>query len=238
MGLRKASTSFRKGPLATIVIPTLNEEKNLPLLFKELAPIRASRRTEILIVDGFSTDKTVKIAERNGARVLFDRVGKGSAIIKGLSSARGNVIVIMDADCSHAAGELPILIGKIEEGYDVSMGSRFMPGGGSGDITLLRFIGNKFFVSLVNVLWRTGYTDLCYGYRAFSRGAARALRSQLESKGFGIETEISIKCAKLGLAAIEVPSYEKPRFSGESRLKTFRDGFIILKTIAKERLGS
>jgi glycosyltransferase involved in cell wall biosynthesis len=225
------SSEKRSGRNVSIVIPTLNEERNLPRVFADLGKIRGRLR-EILIVDGYSKDRTISIARKSGARVIFDKIGKGSAVRKGLSAARGDVIVIMDADCSHTADELPALIKGVEEGNDVCMGSRFMRGGKSDDITFFRYLGNKFFVFLVNLFWGTHYTDLCYGYRSFSRSAARRLR--LRSAGFGIETEISIKCAKLRMRTSEVPSYEKTRLFGASNLQTFRDGWLILRTIFSE----
>jgi glycosyltransferase involved in cell wall biosynthesis len=233
----------RKGPAVrprsparsvSIIIPTLNEEKNLPKVLSDVQNFsrKSKRKIELIIVDGHSSDRTVALARRAGARILYDSIGKGSAIIAGIFAARAPVLVIMDADCSHTADELPELISRVEKSADICMGSRFMPGGGSDDITRLRYLGNKFFVCLVNILWGTKYTDLCYGYRSMRTRAAREMR--LTSKGFGIETEISIKSAKAGLRTVEIPSWEKLRLHGESRLKTFRDGFIILKTIARE----
>lgn len=84
---------------------------------------------------------------------------------------------------------------------------------------------------LVNLLFHAHYTDLCYGYRSFSRSAFRKL--DLKEKGFGIETETSILAAKYGLKIIEIPSYEKKRAHGSGNLKTFRDGYVILATIIK-----
>jgi len=96
---------------------------------------------------------------------------------------------------------------------------------------LLRKIGNKTFVILVNLFFGTNYTDLCYGYRSFRRDAFKKLK--LKEDKFGIETEISIKAAKLGLKVMEVPSFEKKRNAGTGKLRAFRDGYAILKTIFK-----
>ncbi|MFH0861368.1 MAG: glycosyltransferase family 2 protein [Candidatus Altiarchaeota archaeon] len=212
----------------SIVIPTLNEEANLPQVLDDL-PEYVS---EIIVVDGHSKDKTVEIAEKHGARVIYDDKGKGSALIKGLNEASGEIIIMMDADCSHTANEIELLVAGIKAGYDVCMGSRFIQGGGSEDITLIRRLGNKFFVSLVNIVWNMRYSDLCYGYRSFRRDAIKKL--ELESDGFGIETEISIKAAKKRLKVLEVPSFEKRRKSGEGKLRTFSDGWRILGRILKE----
>ncbi len=135
----------------------------------------------------------------------------------------------MDADLSHKPNELKLLISGIEIGYDICMGSRFIIGGGTEDMSLFRKFGNKFFVGLVNLFYHTNYTDLCYGYRSFKKGVLEKLN--LKENGFGIETEISIKAVKKRLKVIEVPSMEKKRSSGNGKLRTFKDGYVILKTL-------
>ncbi|MCL4365226.1 MAG: glycosyltransferase family 2 protein [Candidatus Marsarchaeota archaeon] len=218
-------------PLISIVIPALNEEKNIGNVIADVRSSLVGRRYEIIVVDGNSSDSTVGIAERCRAIVMHDNVGKGSALIKGLRSAHGDILISMDADLSHEAKELNLLIDGINIGYDVCMGSRFMSGGNSEDISLLRKAGNKFFVLLVNTIFGANYSDMCYGYRAFSRRILKKL--ELSETGFGIETEISIKAVKKNLKVLEVPSIEKRRAAGEPKLRTFRDGWVILRTIIK-----
>ncbi|MFH1386598.1 MAG: glycosyltransferase family 2 protein [bacterium] len=215
-------------PNISIVIPTLNEAENLPLVLESLAPLKS----EIIVVDGHSTDQTTTIASKFGAKILFDDKGKGSALRQGLAAATGDIIIMMDADCSHVSSEIGLLVAGIMAGYDVCMGSRFLQGGGSDDITFIRKLGNKALVMVVNLIWRQNYSDLCYGYRAFKREVVPGLN--LESDGFGIETEISIKAAKRKLRSLEVPSFEKHRFRGVGKLKVIRDGFIVLSRILKE----
>ena len=218
----------------SIVIPTLNEERNLPLVLKEAKSYmkRLKKKYEIIVVDGYSKDSTVKIAKRFGAKVIFDRIGKGSALRKGMRIAKGKIIITMDADCSHQSSELGLLIEGIKAGYDICMGSRFIQGGGTEDMPWYRKLGNKFFVFLVNSIWGMHYSDLCYGYRSFRKSCIKKLN--LETNGFGIETEIAIKAAKKKLRVLEVPSFEKRRAHGEGKLRTFKDGFSILKTIVHE----
>ncbi len=103
------------------------------------------------------------------------------------------------------------------------------------DMPWVRKLGNKFFVSMVNLIWGTHYTDLCYGYRSFKKKMFEKLK--LKSKGFSIETEMAIKVAKKGFNVLEVPSFEKAREAGEGKLRTFRDGWFILKKIIEELLG-
>jgi glycosyltransferase involved in cell wall biosynthesis len=219
--------------LISVVIPTLNEEGNIGEAIKEVKKELESYgyRYEIIVVDGHSTDKTVEIAKSLGAKILYDSVGKGSALRKGMEKAKGDIIISMDADLSNKPNELRLLISGIEIGYDICMGSRFIVGGGTEDMPLFRKFGNKVFVMLVNLFFRTNYTDLCYGYRGFRKGIIKKLG--LKEDKFGIETEISIKAAKLGLKVLEVPSFEKKRGSGTGKLRSFRDGYAILKTIFK-----
>lgn len=215
----------------SVVIPTLNEERNISAVLRGIRRQLSGRRYEIIVVDGHSSDKTAERARKLGAKVLYDNTGKGSALIKGFLAAKGTIIVSMDADLSHEPKELTLLIDSIEAGYDICMGSRFMTGGGTEDMPLVRKAGNKAFVYIVNILFGSHYSDMCYGYRSFRRDAFRKLR--LREKGFGIEAEISIKAARAHMKVIEIPSNEKPRSYGEAKLHTFRDGYVILKAILK-----
>lgn len=217
----------------SVVIPTLNEEKNLPIVLRDLKKIKCV--DEIIVVDKYSKDRTVEIAKKFGCKVFYDDKGKGSALRKGMMLAKKEVVINMDADCSMIAKEILLLKAGIEAGYDVCMGSRFIQGGGTEDMPLFRKMGNKFFVFLVNSLWGMNYSDLCYGYRAFRKSVIKKL--DLKRNGFGIETEISIKTAKKNLRVLEVPSFEKARKYGKGNLRTFRDGWNILKTILSEFIG-
>ena len=212
----------------SIVIPTLNEGKNLSKVLKDIP----KSVDEIIVVDGHSTDNTVEIAKKFGAKVIFDDVGKGSALRKGMKATKGNIVITMDADCSHKSSEIGLLTEGIKAGFDICMGSRFIQGGGTEDMPWYRKLGNKFFVFLVNLIWDMNYSDLCYGYRSFRKTCIKKLR--LKENGFGIETEIAIKAAKKKLRVLEIPSYEKERASGEGKLRTFSDGWMILKTIITE----
>jgi len=212
----------------SVVIPTLNEERNLPRVLKEIP----KNVNEIIVVDGYSKDKTIQIAQRFGAKILYDRIGKGSALRKGMEASVGDIVITMDADYSHKSSEIGLLIEGIKGGFDICMGSRFIQGGGTEDMPWYRRLGNKFFVFLVNSIWGMNYSDLCYGYRSFRKDCIKKLN--LKSDGFGIEAEISIEAAKKKLRVLEVPSYEKKRKFGKGNLRTFRDGFLILKTIVSE----
>ncbi|MEM3791578.1 MAG: glycosyltransferase family 2 protein, partial [Candidatus Micrarchaeaceae archaeon] len=196
-------------PEVSIIIPTLNEEKNIGKVIDGIRGSLKGYSYEIIVVDGNSKDRTAEIARSKKCKVIFENVGKGYAIRKGMRHAKGNIIVSMDADLSNEPKELRLLIESIRIGYDIAMGSRFITGGGSYDMPLYRKFGNKLFVLLVNLIYKCSYTDMCYGYRAFSRKAIRKMK--LKENGFGIETEISIEAKKRGLRVIEIPSVEKIR---------------------------
>lgn len=220
-----------KTPRVSVVIPTLNEAKNLPHVFAKLP----SDIYEIVLVDGNSTDDTVEVA-----RELYPDVrivgqsgrGKGNALKAGFSACRGDIIVMLDADGSADGTEIPRFVEALLDGADFAKGSRFVEGGGSADITRLRRMGNAFLSGLVNLLYRTSYSDLCYGYNAFWASCLPVIN--VDCDGFEVETLINIRVAKAGLVVTEVPSFELDRIHGESNLRTFRDGFRVLKTIVGE----
>jgi glycosyltransferase involved in cell wall biosynthesis len=234
-------------PRVSVVIPTLNEARNLPHVF-ELLP---DDIYEVVLVDGHSTDDTIEVAQRlrPGVRVVRQtRRGKGNAMACGFAACTGDIIVMLDADGSADPREIPAFVAELQAGADFAKGSRFRPGGGSADITPLRRVGNWGLNALVNMLYRTGYTDLCYGYNAFWRHCLPALEldtgsfaanqgeQMLWGDGFEIETVINVRIARAGLTVAEVPSFEERRIHGESNLNAVKDGLRVLRSIATERL--
>ena len=224
--------SALRGPRVSVVIPALNEAKNLPHVFARLP----ADIDEIVLVDGHSTDGTVEVARKLFPAVRIvgqDRRGKGNALSCGFAASRGDIIVMLDADGSADPREIPRFVQELVGGADFAKGSRFLEDGGSADITHIRRLGNAFLGGLVNTLFGTRYTDLCYGYNAFW---ARCLpHMSVDCDGFEVETLINIRVARAGLTVKEVPSYEQSRIHGESNLNTVRDGFRVLRTIVRER---
>jgi glycosyltransferase involved in cell wall biosynthesis len=161
--------------------------------------------------------------------------GKGDALAAGLAACSGDVVVMLDADGSADGAEIPRFVDALLAGADLAKGSRFMDGGGSTDLTPLRRTGNRVLCGLVNLVYRTRFSDLCYGYNA--GWAAPLRRLDLDCSGFEVETVMSIRSAKFGLRITEVPSFETARLFGESHLRTFRDGWRVLRAIVRERRG-
>jgi glycosyltransferase involved in cell wall biosynthesis len=222
-------------PSISVIIPALNEAENLPLVLPRVPP----DVFEVILVDGHSTDDTVSVARRvmPSIRVVPQQGrGKGAALRTGFAAARGDIIVMLDADGSTAPEEIPAFVRALTGGADFAKGSRFLRGGGTTDMSWFRRLGNWGFVMLTRLFFGGAYTDLCYGYNAFWRQVVPAL--DLDGNGFEIETMMNIRALRVGLAVAEVPSFESPRIHGESNLRTIPDGWRVLKTIFRERFTS
>jgi hypothetical protein len=154
---------------------------------------------------------------------------------------------MIDADGSTDPGEIPRFVKALLDGADFAKGTRFAHNGGSGDITRLRSLGNRALSILVNMCYKTCYSDLCYGFNVFWRRYVPVLGldatsparpdtdGRLWGDGFEVETLINIRIAKAGLIVAEIPSFERPRIHGVSNLSAVSDGLRVLRTILAER---
>jgi glycosyltransferase involved in cell wall biosynthesis len=236
-------------PRVSVVIPTLNEARNLPHVFAELPP----DTHEVIVVDGHSVDDTLAVARRlrPGVRIVMQtRKGKGNAVACGFEAATGDVIAMIDADGSADPSEIPRFVKALLDGADFAKGTRFAEGGGSSDITRLRSLGNRALSAFVNRCFGTNYSDLCYGFNVFWRRIVPVLGLDATSQppvngagplwgdGFEVETLVNIRVAKAGLVVTEVPSFERSRIHGVSNLSAFSDGRRVLRTILAERHGA
>lgn len=233
-------------PRVSVVVPTLDEEDNLPYFFSRLPRDLVS---EVILVDGGSVDRTVEVARSLYPDLIVvqqTRKGKGNALACGFAASTGDILVMIDADGSTDPAEIPRFVEPLRDGMDYAKGSRFRPGGGSEDITRLRKLGNSGLYTLVNLLFGTKYTDLCYGYNAIRRPALARLGlpdihlppppkgGKLWGDGFEVETLLNIRAAAYGLRIAEVASVEARRLHGTSNLNAFRDGWRVLRTILRE----
>jgi glycosyltransferase involved in cell wall biosynthesis len=194
------------------VIPARNEARNLAWVLEQVP----SCVDEVILVDGDSTDATPLMARscRPDIRIVSqDRPGKGSALRAGFQAATSEVVVMMDADGSMSPQEIPRFLYFLDN--------------------RLRRLGNRSLLTLVNLLTDSRLTDLCYGFCAFRRRYLEHLG--LSASGFEIETELVLGALRAGLRIAEVPSLELPRRSGRSRLRTFRDGDRVLRTVLRHR---
>lgn len=220
-------------PLVTVVIPTLNEAANLPLV---LPYVPSDWVDEVILVDGLSTDGTIEVAMKllpSIKIVLENKPGKGAALNTGYKAAIGDILIVLDADGSNDPREIPRFVTALMEGADFVKGSRFAIGGGTTDMPRYRMFGNGVFVHLVNLLFRATFTDLCYGYHAFWRYCLDTI-DLADASGFEIDTAIYLNVLRERLRIIEVPSFEGYRFFGIGKLKTIPDGLRIMHTIFRE----
>jgi glycosyltransferase involved in cell wall biosynthesis len=216
----------------SVVIPALNEADNLP----SVLPRIPDWVDEILIVDGHSTDGTPEVARQlqPAVRVIQQSGrGKGDALRAGFEHARGDIVVMLDADGSMDPGEIPGFVGALLAGADMAKGSRFIQGGGTSDMPLYRQLGNLGFVLLVRLFFGGRYSDLCYGYMAFWAHVLPHL--QIDCDGFEVETVLNIRALRAKMRITEVPSFESARVYGKGRLRTIPDGWRVLKSVFRER---
>jgi glycosyltransferase involved in cell wall biosynthesis len=231
-------------PTVSVIIPALNEARNLPNVLVKLPPVH-----EVILVDGGSVDDTVAVALRlrPDIRVVQqNRRGKGNALVCGFAAATGDIIVTVDADGSNDPAEIHLFVAALRGGADFAKGSRFTASGGSADITATRRFGNRVLSALVNVLFRTDFSDLCYGYNAFwvrclpvfgvdsTTPVPPGRDGRLWGDGFEIETLLNLRAARAELNVVEVPSFEHVRVHGTSNLNAVTDGIRVLRTIARE----
>lgn len=222
-------------PSVSVVIAAMNEEKNLP----HVLPKIPRWVDEIVLVDGGSVDQTICVAQELCPDIVIVNQtgkGKGGALRQGFEAATKDIIVALDADGSTAPEEIPVFVGALVSGADYVKGSRFLQGGGTADMTLLRKLGNLGLVYLVTLFYGGKFSDLCYGYNAFWRKSLPDLA--LDADGFEIETMMNIRALKANLRVAEVASFESERIHGESNLQTFKDGWRVLKTIINEKVNA
>jgi glycosyltransferase involved in cell wall biosynthesis len=223
---------MQKRPHISVIIPTRNEAQNLHYVL----PYIPSIVSEVILVDGHSNDNTIEVAQQllPTIRVLKQNgIGKGDALRIGIAASQGDIIVLLDADGSADPNDIPRFVKALMSGHDFAKGSRFVKGGGSHDITLLRRAGNYGLIKLVNILFQARFSDLCYGYNAFWKHCLNYV--EIDSDGFEVETLINIRMHKARLKIVEIPSFEYRRLYGISKLSTFKDGWRVLKTILRER---
>ena len=148
-------------PRVSVIIPTKDEAKNLEALLPDMPDVY-----EVVLVDAGSQDGTIDVARNHLSNLQIvhqTRTGKGNALICGMHAATGDILVTLDADGSADPCEIPAFVDALIDGADFAKGSRYMPGGGSVDLTRLRSAGNWGLNVLSNLSLGTKFTDLCYG---------------------------------------------------------------------------
>ena len=206
----------------TIVLPTLNEEEAIGPVIDEL---KAEGFSNILVIDGYSTDRTVSIAKEKGARIVYQHgSGKASAIKTGIEHASTPYILIMDADFTYDAKDAWKFLEHADR-YDEVIGFRI----DRNNIPRLNRLGNWLITKAFNLLTGSSLKDVCSGMYMLKAERARSLDIGSPGSGFGIEAEIAMQISATGDIA-EVPIGYRRRL-GSPKLKPLRDGFAIMATI-------
>jgi glycosyltransferase involved in cell wall biosynthesis len=214
----------------SIVLPCLDEEASVGKVVGDAwtGIERTGLRGEVIVVDNGSTDRSVAVAEEHGARVVHEpQRGYGSAYLRGLDEARGEFIVMADADGTYPVEQLEPFLERLRGGDDLVLGSRFQGKIHAGAMPWAhRWIGNPVLTWILNVFFRVKVSDAHCGLRAIRREALPVL--QLQATGMEFASEMILKASKRKLSISEVPIEYFPR-TGESKLNTLRDGWRHLR---------
>ena len=223
-------------PDVSIILPCLNEAGCLPACLANAREALAMMRTtyglngEIVVADNGSIDGSPAIAEKLGARCIHvTRRGYGAALVGGSAAAYGGFLVMGDADGSYDFRDAVAMVGKLMQGADLCMGSRFKGGIEPGAMPWKnRYIGNPILTGILNVLFRAGISDAHCGLRAFTRTCFDRL--QLSGEGMEFASEMVIKAALLGCTIAEQPAtLSRDLRDRPPHLRPWRDGWRHLR---------
>jgi glycosyltransferase involved in cell wall biosynthesis len=212
----------------SVVIPCLNEAENIAACVEKAKRVLRESWTsgEIIVVDNGSDDGSGQLARAAGARVVVEpRRGYGTAYLAGFAAARGEYIVMIDADLTYDFDEIPRFVRELEEGGDLVMGNR-MRAVDPGAMSLLSRIGNPLLTGFLNLLFRTPVQDAHCGMRGLRRDILPTL--DLRATGMEFASEMVIRASRADLEIRELPIALRCR-GGVSKLSPFRDGWRHLR---------
>jgi hypothetical protein len=214
----------------SVVIPCLNEAENIQECVSRARRVLAESglRSEVIVVDNGSDDDSARLARAAGATVIDEpRRGYGQAYLAGFEAARGDYIVMIDADLTYDFEEIPRFVSELDAGAQLVMGNR-MENIDPGAMSVLSRIGNPILTGFLKVVHGSPVRDAHCGLRAIRRDALPAL--DLRSTGMEFASEMVIRAAKVKLDVREL-SIELHQRGGESKLSPFRDGWRHLRLI-------
>lgn len=217
----------------SIIVFAWNEIDGMKVIMPK---IKKEWYDELIIVDGGSTDGTIEYAKENGYYIFVQKEkGAGAAFVEAMGKVTGDVVITFSPDGNSDPDRIPELIGKIKEGYDIVITSRYLDGAKSYDDDLITAFGNKLFTGLVNLLFRSRITDLLVMYRAFRKEIVGELGIETKTVAWG--TQLLLRAIKKKMRIAEIPGDEPPRIGGERKMHPVRNGIQELKMIYSEFIG-
>ncbi len=224
-----APLDTERQPLVSVVIPCLNEAQTIGECVRRALTVLADAQLdgEVVVADNGSTDGSAELAAAVGARVVHERRrGYGSAYLAGFAAARGEFIVMLDADLTYDFDEIPRFVRELQDGAELVMGDRMDNIRPGAMPWLHRYVGNPVLTGVLNLFFRAGVSDAHCGMRGLRRDVLPRL--DLRTTGMEFASEMVIRASKERLAIREFSIVYHPR-GGESKLSSFRDGWRHLR---------
>ncbi|MFM8268962.1 MAG: glycosyltransferase family 2 protein [Pseudomonadota bacterium] len=221
-------TISQQAPSIAILLPCLNEEPTLAKVIRDFK--KQIPQADVYVFDNGSTDRSVEIAKQERAHVIHvPQRGKGNVVRRMFEAVEADVYVMVDSDDTYDASRVWELINPVlNEGVDMTVGSRVA----EAESAYRKFhrFGNALIINLINILFKSSFTDICSGYRAMSRNYVKNI--PLLRDGFEVETELTVYSLINGFSVREVPlPYGSRPENSFSKLRTFSDGYKVVLTI-------
>jgi dolichol-phosphate hexosyltransferase len=223
--------AFRKDTKVEIIIPTLNEERTLEAVIRDIRSSAMSLDVSILVIDGGSNDGTTQICKKENVRCVFQKTkGKGSAMREAVEQSDADIVVFIDGDGTYSASDLESMLEPLlNDQADMVVGSRILGKREKGAITAFNTLGNKIFNKTINFAMKTSITDSLSGYRALYKKTFKEL--VLFSQTFEIEVEMTVEALAKGYRVLEVPIRYGVRNGTRTKLDPVGDGIRIGRTL-------
>ena len=214
----------------SLVIFSWNEIDGMKVIMPQ---IKKQWYDDLIIVDGGSTDGTIEYAQEQGYNIFVQKErGAGAAFLESIEKATGDVIVIFSPDGNSVPGKIPELTAKMKEGYDMVIASRYYKGARSYDDDIVTAFGNKFFTTLINLLFGSNITDSLVMYRAFKKKMVKELKIETKTVSWG--TQILVRAIRKKKKIAEIPADEPARIGGVRKMHPLKNGITELTRIIKE----
>jgi len=227
----------KKKSLISIVVPAKDEEENIGHFLKRVKRVikkNQKYKFEVIVVCDNCIDSTEKVVKKHQIKSLVRKrnPGKSKALFDGFRFAKGNILVMMDADLSHLPEELPEMIKRFDKKKNIGLVIASRELGRSEDVTPIRRFGGISLNFLTNLLFETKLTDAINGYKIFYREVFDSY--DYEADGYAIEIELIANALRCGYEVAEIPSLEAKRFGGVAKSKVIKDGWLFLKEVLEE----